>query len=458
MMSVKFAYSNLEFITIVFVFQQQNQMRERIFTLSHKLSAMSFGQDRHRRRYWVLPKCGGILVEGLESGEPESADPKAPETDRKVVESVDQDQCFKPVSPPNGEVEGSTVKAENVESDSSAENKLKTDDVTVQPLLGNSTDTPELPDCDKVALNCNDDKAESVLVKQEDENTESSHSGTLKAELVSLNCLIGTDVKVNGDVSMMDCKNGFVDLKSCIRSDGDCIKVEPLPSSTVSDTKRGTLADDSSSSMKSEIPAVHTQTISVTPNPPESATNDSVQSSLCCQLEDDQRPSKDDISFLHHSSMLQLAMSNAGLTQFGVTSSQSYSVASSQRTSQVATPSSELGATSQLDLSTAGTPISFMQPSRTSTPAYLSTSFADDLQLDGELQPDYLAVPQNVEPISLGILLFASVTGCKYVRQLVKLNQRERNLSMNLSKLLFFASTRFYYASQYIYFLYIAVF
>lgn len=32
---------------------------------------MSFGQDRYRRRYWILPKCGGIFVEGLESAEPE---------------------------------------------------------------------------------------------------------------------------------------------------------------------------------------------------------------------------------------------------------------------------------------------------------------------------------------------------------------------------------------------------
>ena len=36
---------------------------------------MSLGQDRYRRRYWILPKCGGVFVEGLESGEPESIDP-----------------------------------------------------------------------------------------------------------------------------------------------------------------------------------------------------------------------------------------------------------------------------------------------------------------------------------------------------------------------------------------------
>jgi len=58
--------------------QQQNQLRERCFNISHKLSAMMFGQDRFHRQYWVFPKCGGIYVEGLESGDPDLSDPDAP--------------------------------------------------------------------------------------------------------------------------------------------------------------------------------------------------------------------------------------------------------------------------------------------------------------------------------------------------------------------------------------------
>ncbi|XP_040213391.1 bromodomain adjacent to zinc finger domain protein 2B-like [Rana temporaria] len=30
---------------------------------------MMFGQNQYRRRYWILPQCGGIFVEGMESGE-----------------------------------------------------------------------------------------------------------------------------------------------------------------------------------------------------------------------------------------------------------------------------------------------------------------------------------------------------------------------------------------------------
>lgn len=30
---------------------------------------MMYGQDRYRRRYWVLPHCGGVFIEAMESGE-----------------------------------------------------------------------------------------------------------------------------------------------------------------------------------------------------------------------------------------------------------------------------------------------------------------------------------------------------------------------------------------------------
>lgn len=37
----------------------------------HQLRATCFGQDRYWRRYWTLPKAGGIFVEAMESAEPE---------------------------------------------------------------------------------------------------------------------------------------------------------------------------------------------------------------------------------------------------------------------------------------------------------------------------------------------------------------------------------------------------
>ncbi|XP_063257203.1 bromodomain adjacent to zinc finger domain protein 2B isoform X12 [Prinia subflava] len=49
--------------------KQQSQYRKKLSEASHCLRSMMFGQDRYRRRYWILPQCGGIFVEGMESGE-----------------------------------------------------------------------------------------------------------------------------------------------------------------------------------------------------------------------------------------------------------------------------------------------------------------------------------------------------------------------------------------------------
>uniref|UniRef100_A0A671S4C3 Bromodomain adjacent to zinc finger domain protein 2B-like n=1 Tax=Sinocyclocheilus anshuiensis TaxID=1608454 RepID=A0A671S4C3_9TELE len=54
---------------LLILFQQQTQIRRKLFEASHSLRSVMFGQDRYKRRYWVLPQCGGIFVEGLESGE-----------------------------------------------------------------------------------------------------------------------------------------------------------------------------------------------------------------------------------------------------------------------------------------------------------------------------------------------------------------------------------------------------
>uniref|UniRef100_G3U3C2 Bromodomain adjacent to zinc finger domain protein 2B n=1 Tax=Loxodonta africana TaxID=9785 RepID=G3U3C2_LOXAF len=56
--------------------KQQSQYRRKLFDASHSLRSMMFGQDRYRRRYWILPQCGGIFVEGMESGEATVSDIK----------------------------------------------------------------------------------------------------------------------------------------------------------------------------------------------------------------------------------------------------------------------------------------------------------------------------------------------------------------------------------------------
>ncbi|KAM9709130.1 bromodomain adjacent to zinc finger domain protein 2B isoform 2-T5 [Menidia menidia] len=49
-------------------YKQQSQIRQKMFDSSHSLRSMMIGEDRYKRRYWALPQCGGIFVEGCGEG------------------------------------------------------------------------------------------------------------------------------------------------------------------------------------------------------------------------------------------------------------------------------------------------------------------------------------------------------------------------------------------------------
>uniref|UniRef100_A0A8C3U849 Bromodomain adjacent to zinc finger domain 2A n=1 Tax=Catharus ustulatus TaxID=91951 RepID=A0A8C3U849_CATUS len=55
--------------------KRQMFFRKKLLHSSQTLRAASLGQDRFRRRYWVLPHLGGIFVEGAEA-EPEAQEPQ----------------------------------------------------------------------------------------------------------------------------------------------------------------------------------------------------------------------------------------------------------------------------------------------------------------------------------------------------------------------------------------------
>ncbi|XP_069509784.1 bromodomain adjacent to zinc finger domain protein 2A isoform X2 [Ambystoma mexicanum] len=46
--------------------KKQTVFRKKLLQASQALRAVSLGQDRYRRQYWVLPNLGGIFVEGME--------------------------------------------------------------------------------------------------------------------------------------------------------------------------------------------------------------------------------------------------------------------------------------------------------------------------------------------------------------------------------------------------------
>ena len=56
------------FTPIHYFLQKHARYRKKLFDSSHTIRGIYLGQDRYRRRYFVLPNAGGIYVEGLESG------------------------------------------------------------------------------------------------------------------------------------------------------------------------------------------------------------------------------------------------------------------------------------------------------------------------------------------------------------------------------------------------------
>ncbi|XP_055086814.1 bromodomain adjacent to zinc finger domain protein 2B-like isoform X3 [Periophthalmus magnuspinnatus] len=49
------------------VAKQKTELRQKLLEASYSLRSMMLGQDRYRRSYWLLPECGGVFVEGMES-------------------------------------------------------------------------------------------------------------------------------------------------------------------------------------------------------------------------------------------------------------------------------------------------------------------------------------------------------------------------------------------------------
>ncbi|XP_060923727.1 bromodomain adjacent to zinc finger domain protein 2B isoform X4 [Limanda limanda] len=68
--------------------KQHHQTRKKLFEISHSLRSMTYGQDRYRRRYWVLPHCGGVFVEAMESGEAPEELEEERQRKRRAAEEV----------------------------------------------------------------------------------------------------------------------------------------------------------------------------------------------------------------------------------------------------------------------------------------------------------------------------------------------------------------------------------
>lgn len=61
----------MKLIAFLINLQKHVQFRSKLFGSSHALRALCLGQDRYKRRYWILPHGGGVFVEGLDTAEKE---------------------------------------------------------------------------------------------------------------------------------------------------------------------------------------------------------------------------------------------------------------------------------------------------------------------------------------------------------------------------------------------------
>lgn len=150
--------------------KQQNQARDVLDSSMKQLRGLSYGQDRYWRRYWTLPKAGGIFVEGLESGQAEilkyhealerhygtvKRETKEEEKDR-LIKSEDEDE-----DDDDGDEEeesGDEIKADNVvkcensDDDKDHEDDQQTEDVEMVDNSKNNNDEHDIEDSIPTAI------------------------------------------------------------------------------------------------------------------------------------------------------------------------------------------------------------------------------------------------------------------------------------------------------------------
>ncbi|KAB5546472.1 hypothetical protein PHYPO_G00072420 [Pangasianodon hypophthalmus] len=80
--------------------KRQEFFRKKLLQSSHCMRAISLGQDRYQRRYWLLPNIGGVLVEGpeeiLASGDILLKDEPMLSVEKEVMSSVKVDNIVEP--------------------------------------------------------------------------------------------------------------------------------------------------------------------------------------------------------------------------------------------------------------------------------------------------------------------------------------------------------------------------
>ncbi|XP_065342167.1 bromodomain adjacent to zinc finger domain protein 2B-like isoform X13 [Cloeon dipterum] len=141
------------------VSKQSEQWMQDLSSAAQQLRAICFGQDRYWRRYWSLPRAGGIFVEAIESAEPEmfSEGEDGPEEPEEIDEAAAAED--------EGNKEGKDADEEKSEeaSEKQDEDAEKKEAIVENGLKEEKEDTPDVEMKDESLV----EKPEAEAVKAE---------------------------------------------------------------------------------------------------------------------------------------------------------------------------------------------------------------------------------------------------------------------------------------------------
>ena len=141
--------------------KQFNQINNKLNKATNTYRVSPLGQDRYRRRYWVLPNAGGVFIEGIESGETE-------ELDNNIWTEEDEEKARQLTNSQNEDLEEKDdVSEQTKESVDSSEELSKTKEVC---------DDEEEEDEEKSVKETtnSDEKDDKESIKQEMDSTDIS--------------------------------------------------------------------------------------------------------------------------------------------------------------------------------------------------------------------------------------------------------------------------------------------
>ncbi|XP_067687467.1 bromodomain adjacent to zinc finger domain protein 2B-like isoform X8 [Haliotis asinina] len=181
--------------------KQHGLYRNKVFDASHKLRGLTLGQDRYKRRFWILPYAGGLYLEGLESSKeiyddnPEFVGLKK-KADMKVEADVKKEADVKNEANVKKEAR---VKEEKMETDEVKDEQVKDEkeevvhEKDVSTVIENEEKVVN-GECDSLKLELEKDsvKHESLIVEELSKVVKENGENEEKKE--KSNCKIDTNL------------------------------------------------------------------------------------------------------------------------------------------------------------------------------------------------------------------------------------------------------------------------